>query len=118
MLIKQWGISIATYAAGVLFLVASIRAVRIPEDRRRAAKTEAERPRIGGFREAGAWMLAHQAVSTMILVGAAVTVLSRIFDSLQPIYVRTVLGADPANAIYIFAPGAIGALVGQLSLRS
>jgi MFS family permease len=26
-----------------------------------------------------------------------------------------VLGADPANAVYIFAPGAIGALIGQLS---
>ena len=115
MLIKQWGITIAAYAAGVLFLFASIRALRIPEERRRTAKTEAERPRIGGFREAGAWMLAHQAVATMILVGAAVTVLSRIFDSLQPIYVRSVLGADPTYAIYIFAPGAIGALIGQLS---
>src|SRR6476661_2535118 len=92
VLIKQWGITIAAYAAGVLFLFASIRALRIPEERRRTAKTEAERPRIGGFREAGAWMLAHQAVATMILVGAAVSVLSRIFDSLQPIYVRSVLG--------------------------
>jgi MFS family permease len=115
VLIKQWGITIAMYAAGALFLFASIRAVRIPEDPKRAARAEAERPRIGGFREAGAWMLAHQAVSSMILVGAAVTVLSRIFDSLQPIYVRSVLGADPANAIYIFAPGAIGALIGQLA---
>jgi MFS family permease len=28
--------------------------------------------------------------------------------------VRSTLGADPADAIYIFAPGAIGALIGQL----
>src|SRR6185312_1184365 len=46
VLIKQWGISIAMYAAGVLFLIASIRAVRIPEDPKQAARAAAERPRI------------------------------------------------------------------------
>jgi MFS family permease len=115
LLIKQWGIRVLMYAAGVLFLFASIRAVQIPEKRVRTAAVESTRPRIGSFKAAGAWMLAHRAVATMILVGAAVTILSRIFDSLQPIYVRSVLHADPANAIYIFAPGAIGALIGQLA---
>jgi MFS family permease len=115
LLIKQWGIRIAMYAAGVLFLFASIRAVRIPERRKKAAAVEAARPRIGSFKAAAGWMLEHRTVATMILVGAAVTILSRIFDSLQPIYVRNVLKADPANAIYIFAPGAIGALIGQLA---
>jgi Na+/melibiose symporter-like transporter len=114
VLIKHWDIRTVMYVAGAFFILAAYRVIGTDVDRRPRRVQTGRIRRLAGFREVGAWMLANRAVSTMILVGAAVTVLSRVFDSLQPIYVRSVIGADPANAIYIFAPGAIGALIGQL----
>ena len=50
----------------------------------------------------------------MILLGAIVTALYEAFQTMMPLYVAEVLHADPANAIYIFAPAAIGFLLGAV----
>ena len=119
VLVKVWDIDVVIYAAGVLLGLASIRAFRIPQGKRPSRPSHeeraADRPSLLHFRTTAVWIMTNRAVATMILAGAAVDVLSDVFDSLQPVYVRNVLESDPANSIYIFAPGAIGAVLGTVA---
>jgi MFS family permease len=51
----------------------------------------------------------------MILAGATVAALNDALTTLLPGYVRTELKADPANTVYIFAPGALGFVVATVA---
>jgi MFS family permease len=118
VLVKSASIDALCFVAGALFLFAAIRAVRLPAGKH--AEASRPRERSGGFKLPSlgrflAWMTNHMAVATMILVAAAVQALSSVFDTLQPIFVRDVLEADPANAVYIFLPGAVGAVIGTFT---
>lgn len=120
MLLRFWDIDAVVYAAGIIFALASVRSFGIPRDkgirrRRDDESVSTTRPSLLHFRTTAVWLLNRRTVSIMILAGAGVSILSSIFDSLQPIYVKDVLDADPANSIYIFAPGAIGAILGALA---
>ncbi len=59
-------------------------------------------------------IVAHRAVSTIVLTGIFCTAMFEGFNSLIPIYVREVLDEDPANSVYIFAPAAIGYMIGAI----
>lgn len=112
---KVWGIRVVLGVAGGLLGMASVRAFTFPSEPRRAKPARATRgptPKAPGLRDMRQWIFSHQAVATMILVGASVGALSDIFGSLQPVYVRSVLGGNPANTVYIFAPGAVGTGLG------
>lgn len=114
-LIRHGNIRLLMYAAGAMFLLAAIRSVKLPsERRRRRAGNQDERVWFVSLKTTGAWIIHHRPVATMILGGAIISILADVFQSLQPVYVRTVLRADPTLSIYIFAPGAIGAALGNL----
>jgi MFS family permease len=49
-----------------------------------------------------------------MLLGIFCAALFEGFNSLIPVYVREVLDEDPANSVYIFAPAAIGYLIGAV----
>lgn len=51
--------------------------------------------------------------AAMILVGGMAIALYEGMNSLMPIYVRDVLGADPVNTVFIIAPGGVGFLAGS-----
>ena len=59
----------------------------------------------------GRWLSANAALSSIILSGAIVAVLADVFVSLQSIFVRDTLSTDPANSVYVFAPGVLGIIV-------
>ena len=54
------------------------------------------------------WIIKHKSIAAMILAGGIVTALFEAFNTLIPVYVRDVLNADPANAVYIFVPAGTG----------
>jgi hypothetical protein len=60
------------------------------------------------LRSTATWLTDNPALGTMIFSGAVVVALFETFNTLVPLYVKDVLGADPANSVYIFAPAGIG----------
>lgn len=114
-LIRYASIQWLMYAAGAMFLLASVRTVALPAERRGPKTTKAtNRVWFIGLKTTSLWIVNHRPVATMILSGAIISILADVFQSLQPVYVRNVLHADPTLSIYIFAPGAIGAGLGNL----
>jgi MFS family permease len=122
-LIKWGGINLALGVAGLVYLLGALRAYRLPEKERLGPAREAFRsvdwkPKALSLKSTAAWILAHRPVATMILAGAVVVALFEASNTLMPVYVRDVLEADPANSIYIFAPAAIGFLIGTFAAPS
>lgn len=113
-LVRYASIQWLMYAAGMMFLLASLRTIALPAERRQKKRGASNRIWFIGLKTTSLWIVNHRPVATMILSGAIVSILADVFQSLQPVYVRTVLHADPTLSIYIFAPGAIGAGLGNL----
>ena len=121
ILIKTSGIDAVLYVTGFLFVVAGLRIRKLPKAEAAGGLTLREnirsmdwKPKALSLRYNAGWISAHPAVSSMILAGIFCTALFEGFNSLLPIYVREVLDEDPANSVYIFAPAAIGYLIGAV----
>lgn len=106
VLVRLFGVQAVLFVAGVFLLLATGRIVHV--------RTVQERE---GFRwkrpavRAGAmlrWLIDQPAVGTMILVGVLAGVSNVVLQTLAPQYVESVLGLDAANAVYVFAPSAVG----------
>ncbi len=121
ILIKASGIDAVLYVTGFLFLVGALRVRKLPKAESAGGMTLREnirtmdwKPKALSLRYNAEWIMAHRAVSSMILVGIFCTALFEGFSSLLPVFVREVLDEDPANSVYIFAPAAIGYLIGAV----
>ena len=64
-------------------------------------------------RRTATWILENRRFAAMILVGGMAVAMYEGMNSLMPIYVRDVLGADPTNTVFIIAPGGLGFLAGS-----
>jgi MFS family permease len=120
ILIKQGGINAVLFVSGLIYLLGAIRSFRLPDEEQagtlsQALKKVEWKPKALSMRATAQWILDHRAVATMILTGAIVVALFEATNTLLPVYVRDVLDADPANSIYIFAPAAIGFLIGTFA---
>ena len=119
-LIKISGMTAVAYVSGCIFVLMAVRAFRVPGTRligaaNKLRRSRPARARTLGVRDTGTWIFGHSPVATMILIGAAVTVLSHLFDTLQPVFTRSVLHQDPVISVYIFAPGALGTVIGTVA---
>ncbi|MGI8485240.1 MAG: MFS transporter [Thermomicrobiales bacterium] len=116
ILIRKTGIATVMYVTGVMLLGAAFKAISLPKDPKRAKKKTHFRLRDGivSPHRISAWAMGKPAIASMILVGALVVALFESINSLQPVYVRDVLHADPTLSVYIFAPAGIGFLIGTL----
>ncbi|MCO5217250.1 MAG: hypothetical protein M9909_00200 [Thermomicrobiales bacterium] len=65
------------------------------------------------MRRTATWFNGNRNTGALILVGAIAVSMYEAFTTLIPVYVRDVLGSDPTNAVYIFAPAGIGFLIGM-----
>jgi len=107
--------------AGLIYAFGAIRAFAMPAEEagakslREAVEGVEWRPTALSLRTTAAWIFAHRAVATMILMGAIVVAMYEAFITMIPVYVRDVLDADPTNAVYIFAPAGIGFLIGTFA---
>ena len=112
-LIKLFEIRVLLFIVGGIMILAAIRTLRLPGDYGNDADPHDARPRAERLtlRSAGTWLLAHPTLASIILSGAIVAILNDVFESLQPIFVRDTLNTDPANSVYVFAPGLIGTIL-------
>jgi MFS family permease len=118
--VKFSGIELAMYIAGVVFALAAVRALKMPGDEKAKPPREALRQvdwkhKSLDVRATARWIVGQRAIASMILAGATVAALNDALNSLLPVYARTELKADPADTVYIFAPGAIGFVIATVA---
>jgi MFS family permease len=92
----------------------AIRVLSLPLQREVTVKQALKRLNLSevdlGLRSALDWLLGWPAIATMITAGVVVSVLNMSMSTLGPSYVGSALEANPADAVYVFAPGSIAAL--------
>jgi MFS family permease len=106
ILVKLVGVRAVFYLAGVLLLVASGRMLNVRTEQD-AEKFVWKRPDID-VRATVRWLIDRPPVATMIVVAVLAGMANLIVQTLAPQYVEEVLGVDPADAVYVFAPTTIG----------
>ena len=131
-----WGVRVVTVAASLLFLLSATRVLDLrlgsAAPRRPAAAAGASRargaprPGVGRYARAGRslllamhgatremlpWLAGQPAVLWTLLLAAMASTVSVAVGILGPQYTSEVLGVDPENALYVFAPAALGLAV-------
>jgi len=120
MLIKYTSIKTVMFVAGAIYLIGAVRTLRLPAAEAAMKVTDAIRsvewkPRALSLKWNANWIVSNRGVATIILAGGVVVAMFEAFNTLMPVYIRDVLDADPANAVYIFAPAGIGFLIGTFA---
>ncbi len=110
MLVRAYGVRSVITAAGVFFLLAATRVFDLAFEGERerldaAAVAHPEQPETGS---AVRWLLASPDVLWMLLLAAIASTVGVVLGILGPEYVSAVLEVDPANALYVFLPAAVG----------
>ncbi|MFN8593143.1 MAG: MFS transporter [Thermomicrobiales bacterium] len=119
MLIKVASLETLLYVTGGVLALGAVRAIGLPGEMgtiplRRAMREIAWRTTVPSLKRTAAWLWENRTVAAMILIGSIVLALFDGLNTLMPVYVRDVLGADPTNTVYILAPGGLGFLAGTL----
>lgn len=107
VIVKAAGVRPVLYLSGVLLIVAASRVFDLPGSRERQTIPHPSLPRL---LDTLRWFLAQPAVTTMVFLAVLAGTASIAVQTLAPVYVREVLGEDPAHAVYVFAPSALGLL--------
>jgi MFS family permease len=120
ILIKYTSIEAVLAVGGIIYIVGALRTYRLPRaesamSTRGALQAVDWKPRALSLRWNAEWIVKQRGVATILLAGAVVVAMFEAFNTLIPVYVRDVLDADPANAVYIFAPAGIGFLIGTFA---
>ena len=107
------------YVTGAVLVIAALRSLKLPQEDDATRLTQAVRRvdwqgSIPSLQRTAEWLSANRKVGAMILVGGIVMSLFEGLNTLMPVYVRDVLGANPTNTVYILAPGGIGFLAGTV----
>ncbi|MGH2614530.1 MAG: MFS transporter [Thermomicrobiales bacterium] len=105
------------YVAGVVLAFGAVRALKLPQEEEstpitRAVRTIDWQEAIPTLPRTAEWLLANRKVGAMLLVGSMVMALFEGLNTMMPVYVRDVLGANPTNTVYILAPGGLGFIAG------
>jgi len=110
IVVRVFAVDVVFYVAGVMLLLAASRVFDLPVDEKgRVVKL----PPLGlRFRPAVNWLLEHPAVGTMIIFSTLAGTVNVVLQTLAPRYVEEVLNTDAANSAYVFAPSAIGIVLG------
>jgi MFS family permease len=120
VLIKYTSIKAVLAVAGMIYLVGAVRTLKLPATEAAMKVGDAVRsvdwkPQALSLKWNAEWIVSQRGVATVILSGAIVVAMFEAFNTLIPVYIRDVLDADPANAVYIFAPAGIGFLIGTFA---
>jgi MFS family permease len=120
LLIKHTSIKTVMFVAGLIYVVGALRTLKLPAAEQAMKLTAAVRsvewkPKSLSLKWNAEWIVSQRSVATIILAGGIVVAMFEAFNTLMPVYIRDVLDADPANAVYIFAPAGIGFLIGTFA---
>jgi MFS family permease len=110
ILVRAFGVEAVIYVAGALLLLAASRVFDLHHGR-----DEPESPALFAalrqevsVRHTLVWLAERPAVATMVLTAVLAGTASIVMQTLAPRYVVTVLQVDAADAVYVFAPTALG----------
>lgn len=122
LLVRLFGVDPVVVIAGVLFLLSATRVFGLKPGwgAGAPARTAGAPVRVSVWAVAR-WLLAERAVLWMLLLASIASTIGVVLGMLVPQYTGEVLGVDPANALYVFAPVPIGLLaalaLAPLSIR-
>jgi MFS family permease len=94
------------YVSGLLLFLAATRVFDLATPQR-IRRMDWRRPNVN-VRVTLRWLAHERAVATMIVVAVIAGTASIVVQTLGPRYVQSALGVDPADAVYVFAPSAVG----------
>jgi len=113
VLVRAVGVDAVFYVSGVMLLAAASRVFDLPVgEAHRRLQLPPLRTR---FRAALRWLARHPAVATMIFLSVLAGTVNIVLQTLAPRYVEAVLDADAADTAYVFAPSAVGIVIGLVS---
>ncbi len=112
ILVRVFGVDTVFYVSGVLLFLAASRVFDLSTVQHRR-KIDWRRPHVN-VRGMIAWLVEQPAVGTMIIVGVLSGTANIVLQTLAPRYVQSVLHVDPAEAVYVFAPSAVGLVLALL----
>jgi len=113
VVVRIFGVEVVFYLAGVMLLLAASRVFDLPVgDEKRAIRLP---PLTMRFRPAARWLIRHPAVGTMIVVSTLAGTVNLVIQTMAPRYVEEVLNTDAADTAYVFAPSALGIVVGLVA---
>lgn len=120
LLITWGGLDLVLYACAVIYLFGATRAFLLPREMNTRPWKGAMRalrswPGILLPTRQARWVRENQEVASMVLITAICVALYEGFSSVMPVYVRDVLHADPAKAVYIFSLASVGFLLGTVA---
>jgi hypothetical protein len=117
MLVRAYGVRSVITAAGLLFLLAATRVfdLAFEGERERLEAAQSEHPAQPETGSALRWLVASPDVLWMLLLAAIASTVGVVLTILGPEYVSSVLQVDPANALYVFLPAAVGLLLALLA---
>lgn len=110
VLVKLFGVEPVIYLAGVLLLFAAVRLFALPV-RRGRQRIDFRPPKLSTITAVIPWLLNQRAVAAMLVLSVLAGTASVVVTTLGPRYVQSALDADPADAVYVFAPSALGMLL-------
>ena len=114
IMVRVFGTDAVFYTGGVLLALAATRVYDL-RTRETPKRFNWRRPPQVKIRATIAWLLEQPAVGTMIIVAVLAGTANIVLQTLAPQYVSDVLDVDPADAVYVFGPSALGLGVALIS---
>lgn len=106
ILVRAYGTDVVFYVSGALLLLAASRVFDF-ESHPPPQRIDWRRPNVN-VRSTIEWLVKERAVGTMIVVAVLAGTANIVLQTLGPRYVQSVLDVDAADAVYVFAPSAVG----------
>jgi MFS family permease len=109
ILLRLFGVTVVLYAAGVFLLVAATRVIDLSAGDKHHFRPRAVdfAPRVRAV-ETLRWLASEPAIASMVFVAVLAGTAQIVVQTLAPRYVQASLGVDASNAVYVFAPTALG----------
>lgn len=109
--VRAWGVNPVIALAGFFFILSSSRVLKLQTRTMDASQHGGGAPERYSTRTALQYLAAQPGVLWMLLLAAMASTVNVVLGVLGPQYVQSVLGVDPVNAVYVFAPAPIGLLL-------
>ena len=106
ILLRVLGVRAVFAVAAVLLVLAAGRILRLRTEQE-AKPSGWRRPDVNVLSMIR-WLADEPALGTMVIVGVLAGTANVVLQTLAPKYVQSVLGLDPADAVYVFGPSTVG----------
>ena len=107
ILVRLYDEQAVFFVGGFMLFLAATRVFDLSTDEPDVKVDLRRRPHMS-IRRTLQWLAHEPAVATMIFVGVLAGTASIVVLTLGPRYVQSVLGVDPADSVYVFAPSSLG----------